>query len=99
MLGGDEDDGGVHRTIVGAAGRAASPSGARPGSARISRMAIRPVVITGEPVLHQRAQPVEVIDDGIRELVADMFDTMDAARGVGLAAPQVGWACGSSPGS
>ena len=53
-------------------------------------MAIRPVVITGEPVLHQRAQPVEVIDDGIRELVADMFDTMDAARGVGLAAPQVG---------
>ena len=53
-------------------------------------MAIRPVVITGEPVLHRRAQPVEVIDDGIRELVADMFDTMDAARGVGLAAPQVG---------
>jgi peptide deformylase len=47
-------------------------------------MAIRPVVITGEPVLHQRAQPVEVIDDGIRELVADMFDTMDAARGVVL---------------
>lgn len=53
-------------------------------------MAIRPVVITGEPVLHQRAQAVEVIDDGIRELVADMFETMDAARGVGLAAPQVG---------
>ena len=62
-------------------------------------MAIRPVVITGEPVLHRRAQPVEVIDNGVRELVADMFDTMDAARGVGLAAPQVGVGRGSSPGS
>lgn len=53
-------------------------------------MTIRPVVITGEPVLHRRAAPVEVIDDEIRTLVADMFETMDAARGVGLAAPQVG---------
>ncbi len=53
-------------------------------------MAIRPVVITGEPVLHRRAQPVEVIDDAVRELVADMYETMEAARGVGLAAPQVG---------
>jgi peptide deformylase len=53
-------------------------------------MTIRPITITGEPVLHRRAEPVEVIDDGIRELVADMFETMDAARGVGLAAPQVG---------
>ncbi|MBM6405023.1 peptide deformylase [Phycicoccus sp. CSK15P-2] len=53
-------------------------------------MAIRPVVITGDPVLHSRAQPVEVIDDAVRELVADMYETMDAARGVGLAAPQIG---------
>ncbi|KRE43409.1 peptide deformylase [Knoellia sp. Soil729] len=53
-------------------------------------MTIRPITITGEPVLHRRAAPVEVIDDGIRELVADMLETMDAARGVGLAAPQVG---------
>ncbi|MGL4745109.1 MAG: peptide deformylase [Dermatophilaceae bacterium] len=53
-------------------------------------MTVRPIVITGEPVLHRRAEPVAVIDDGIRELVADMFETMDAARGVGLAAPQVG---------
>ncbi len=53
-------------------------------------MAIRPVVITGDPVLHHRAQPVEVIDDDVRELVADMYETMDAARGVGLAAPQIG---------
>jgi peptide deformylase len=53
-------------------------------------MTVRPVVITGDPVLHTRARPVEVIDDEIRDLVADMFETMDAARGVGLAAPQVG---------
>ena len=53
-------------------------------------MAIRPVVIAGEPVLHERARAVEVIDDEVRELVRDMFETMDAARGVGLAAPQVG---------
>lgn len=51
---------------------------------------IRPVVITGEPVLHRRAAPVTVIDDEIRALVHDMFVTMDAARGVGLAAPQIG---------
>ena len=51
---------------------------------------IRPVVITGEPVLHRRAAPVTVIDDEIREIVQDMFVTMDAARGVGLAAPQIG---------
>ncbi len=53
-------------------------------------MTVRPVVITGDPVLHTRARPVEVIDDEVRDLVADMFETMDAARGVGLAAPQVG---------
>lgn len=53
-------------------------------------MSIRPVVIYGEPVLHRRAAEVDVIDDEIRELVADMFETMDAANGVGLAAPQIG---------
>ena len=53
-------------------------------------MAVRPIVITGDPVLHHRAEAVEVIDDQVRELVADMYETMDAARGVGLAAPQVG---------
>ena len=53
-------------------------------------MTVRPVVIVGEPVLHRRAAPVETIDDEVRALVADMFETMDAARGVGLAAPQVG---------
>ncbi len=53
-------------------------------------MAVLPIVITGEPVLHTIAAPVEVFDDRLRTLVADMFETMDAAPGVGLAAPQVG---------
>ena len=44
----------------------------------------------GDPVLHAPAHPVAEITDEIRELVADMFETMDAAPGVGLAAPQVG---------
>ncbi len=51
---------------------------------------IRPITVYGEPVLHRRAAEVEVIDDEIRELVEDMYVTQEAARGVGLAAPQVG---------
>ena len=53
-------------------------------------MAIRPIVITGNPVLHSRASEVTVFDDELRSLVADMYDTMDKAPGVGLAAPQIG---------
>lgn len=53
-------------------------------------MAVRPIVITGDPVLHQPATRVEAFDDGLRELVEDMFETMDTAHGVGLAGPQVG---------
>ena len=53
-------------------------------------MAVRPITITGEPVLHRPAAEVTVVDDDLRALVADMFETMDAAPGVGLAAPQVG---------
>lgn len=53
-------------------------------------MAILPIRIWGDPVLHAPAQPVTEINDELRTLVADMFDTMDAAPGVGLAAPQVG---------
>ena len=53
-------------------------------------MTIRPIVISGEPVLHTRALPVETIDDEIRTLVQDMYDTQEAAHGVGLAAPQIG---------
>src|SRR5690606_32590144 len=54
------------------------------------RMAVLPIRITGDPVLHTRAQEVEEIDEGLSALVHDMEDTMSAAPGVGLAAPQVG---------
>jgi peptide deformylase len=53
-------------------------------------MAVHPVTIVGEPVLHRRAAEVETFDDELRALIADMFETMDKANGVGLAAPQVG---------
>lgn len=53
-------------------------------------MAVLPIRITGEPVLHESAAPVTVFDDELRTLVDDMFDTMREAPGVGLAAPQVG---------
>ena len=53
-------------------------------------MTIRPIVITGEPVLHSPASPVTRFDNALRTLVDDMFETMDRAPGVGLAAPQVG---------
>ena len=41
-------------------------------------------------MLHRRAAEVDVFDDGLRTLIADMFETNEAANGVGLAAPQVG---------
>lgn len=53
-------------------------------------MAILAVRIWPDPVLTQQANPVEVIDDAIRQLVSDMLETMYAAPGRGLAAPQVG---------
>jgi len=53
-------------------------------------VAIRPVRIYGDPVLRQKAADVTAFDDSLRALVADLFDTMKAYRGVGLAAPQVG---------
>ncbi|BDZ46685.1 peptide deformylase [Naasia aerilata] len=53
-------------------------------------MAILPIRITGDPVLHEPAQPVTRFDDALRTLVDDMYETMLAAPGVGLAAPQVG---------
>lgn len=44
----------------------------------------------GDPVLREKAAPVASVTDEIRTLIADMFDTMYAEEGVGLAAPQVG---------
>ncbi len=50
---------------------------------------IYPIVMYGDPVLRQRAKEIEVGTD-IKQLVADMFETMEAANGIGLAAPQIG---------
>ena len=53
-------------------------------------MAILPIKVFGDPVLRERARPVEVFDDALERLAADMIETMHDAPGVGLAAPQVG---------
>lgn len=48
------------------------------------------VRLLGDPVLRRRAAPIEEITDSVRGLIDDMFETMYAEEGVGLAAPQVG---------
>ena len=53
-------------------------------------MTIHRITITGEPVLHTRAEPVTDFDARLRTLVEDMYETQEAAHGVGLAAPQLG---------
>jgi peptide deformylase len=53
-------------------------------------MAIRRIYETPEPVLRQISKPVETFDAELKTLVADMFETMYAAPGIGLAAVQVG---------
>ncbi|WP_347304020.1 peptide deformylase [Croceibacterium sp. TMG7-5b_MA50] len=53
-------------------------------------MAIREIVEVPDPRLKLVSQPVEAFDDGLRTLVADMFETMYDAHGIGLAAIQVG---------
>lgn len=53
-------------------------------------MSVRPVRLYGDPVLRQKALPVAGVDDTVRELVADMRETMAAYHGVGLAGNQVG---------
>jgi peptide deformylase len=53
-------------------------------------MAIRPIFETPDPVLRQISRPVDVFDDELKTLVADMFETMYDAPGIGLAAVQVG---------
>src|SRR5262249_6701236 len=51
---------------------------------------IYPIVKFGDPVLEKPAAPVTVFDDELKKLVEDMFESMYAAHGVGLAAPQIG---------
>jgi peptide deformylase len=53
-------------------------------------MAILPIVEVPDPRLKQISAPVETVDDEVRALIADMFETMYAAPGIGLAAVQVG---------
>ena len=53
-------------------------------------MAIREILEVPDPRLKTVSAPVEVFDDGLRALVADMFETMYDANGIGLAAIQVG---------
>lgn len=53
-------------------------------------MSVRQLHLLGSPVLRQRAAPVTTVDDDVRRLVDDLFETMRAAKGVGLAANQVG---------
>jgi peptide deformylase len=53
-------------------------------------MAILPILIAPDPRLKKKANPVEAVDDRIVKLTGDMLETMYAAPGIGLAAPQVG---------
>lgn len=51
---------------------------------------VREIRLWPDPVLRKKALPVEAVDASVRTLVSDMFETMYAAPGVGLAAPQIG---------
>ncbi len=51
---------------------------------------VRPITMYGDPVLHSPCAEVATFDDELRQLIDDMFATMAAADGVGLAANQVG---------
>jgi peptide deformylase len=53
-------------------------------------MTVCPIRIVGDPVLHTPTRLVTEFDEALHSLVADMFDTMAAAQGVGLAANQIG---------
>ena len=52
-------------------------------------MALLPILRYPDPRLHKVASPVATVDDRLRALIADMFDTMYEAKGIGLAATQV----------
>ncbi len=53
-------------------------------------MAILPIITAPDPRLQRQAKPVEKVDAAVRKLMDDMLETMYAAPGIGLAAPQVG---------
>jgi peptide deformylase len=51
---------------------------------------VREILIWPDPILKKKSSPVSRVDESIKALVNDMFETMYAADGVGLAAPQIG---------
>ena len=53
-------------------------------------MALRTIELYGSDALRRPAEPVSAVDDQVRALIRDMFETMYDAKGIGLAAPQVG---------
>ena len=53
-------------------------------------MSILDIRVLGDPILREDTTPVDEITDEIRTLAEDMFETMELAKGIGLAAPQVG---------
>lgn len=53
-------------------------------------MSKRSILLIPDPTLRKVAAPVGAVDDGVRALIDDMLETMYAAPGIGLAAPQVG---------
>lgn len=53
-------------------------------------MAILPIITAPDPRLKKRSEPVERVDDALRQLMEDMLETMYLAPGIGLAAPQIG---------
>jgi len=53
-------------------------------------VAIRPIILMGDPILRTPADEVTAFGEDLRTLVQDMFETMYHAEGIGLAAPQVG---------
>jgi peptide deformylase len=59
------------------------------GRQKRERKMIRDILIWPDPILKQRAEPIRQVDDAVRRLLDDMAETMYAADGVGLAAPQI----------
>ena len=53
-------------------------------------MAVLDIKLMGDPILREECEEIPEVDDELRRLASDMFDTMYDADGVGLAAPQVG---------
>jgi peptide deformylase len=73
----------VSASVPGAPQPAAAPPA-------VARAKIYPITKYGSPVLENNTKPVEKFDDELAELCEDMFASMYAANGVGLAAPQIG---------